>query len=180
MKKLTDKEINFIKETGWTPTVEQASEWDRTIFVNIFNKDEFKEKYTDEEGYLVDEFSNKVNEYVFETYGINTVDLYKKFTEESDGISLENEATYLFYTFFSKDELEKLTDEEATKWLKDFQYFFGYRKWDGGNINYVYEALDVYNGNRVFYLDDDGEVWNISKEECPNSWVWNQPERIFK
>ena len=164
MKKLTENEIKFIKETGWTPTVEQCDEWGRTIFTNLFNKDAFKKKYLDEDGYVVDEFSNKVNEYVLKTYNIDTVDLYKKFTEESDAISLEYEATYLFYTFFTKEELEKLTDEEATKWLKDFQYFSGYRKWDGGNLIYVNEALEVYAGTRELYEEQDGEIWNREVE----------------
>ena len=159
MKKLTENEIKFIKETGWTPTVEQCGEWGRTVFPSLFGKADFKKEYLDEDGYVVDEFSDKVNEYVLKTYNIDTVDLYKKFTEESDAISLEYEATYLFYTFFTKEELEKLTDEEATKWLKDFQYFSGYRKWDGGNLVYVYEAVDIYNGARELYIQDDS-VWN--------------------
>lgn len=159
MKQLTENEIKFIKETGWTPTVEQCGEWGRTVFPSLFGKADFKKEYLDEDGYVVDEFSDKVNEYVLKTYDIDTVDLYKKFTEESDAVSLEYEATYLFYTFFTKEELEKLTDEEATKWLKGFQYFSGYRKWDGGNLIYVYEALDIYNGARELYIQDDS-VWN--------------------
>ena len=53
MKKLTKTEINFIKETGWTPAVEQCDEWERTIFVNLFNKATFKKKHLDEDGYTV-------------------------------------------------------------------------------------------------------------------------------
>lgn len=159
MKQLTENEIKFIKETGWTPTVEQCGEWGRTVFPSLFGKADFKKEYLDEDGYVVDEFSDKVNEYVLKTYDIDTVDLYKKFTEESDAVSLEYEATYLFYTFFTKEELEKLTDEEATKWLKGFQYFSGYRKWDGGNLIYVYEAIDIYSGARELYIQDDS-VWN--------------------
>ena len=49
MKKLTKTEINFIKETGWTPAVEQCDEWERTIFVNLFNKATFKKKHLDEQ-----------------------------------------------------------------------------------------------------------------------------------
>ena len=165
MKQLTENEIKFIKETGWTPTVEQCGEWGRTVFPSLFGKADFKKEYLDEDGYVVDEFSDKVNEYVLKTYDIDTVDLYKKFTEESDAISLEYEATYLFYTFFTKEELEKLTDEEATKWLKDFQYFSGYRKWDGGNPIYVNEALEVYAGTRELYEEQDGEIWNREVEK---------------
>ena len=29
MKKLTEQEIKFIKETGWTPTVEKCDEWEK-------------------------------------------------------------------------------------------------------------------------------------------------------
>ena len=107
----------------------------------------------------------------------NLMDLYNKCTEECDGISLEYEATYLFYTFFTKEDLEKMTDQYATDWLKDFQYFFGYRKWDGGNITYVDEALDVYNGKRVFYLEDDGAVWNM---ESDHSYIQDNPEVILE
>lgn len=158
MKALTENEIKFIKETGWTPTVEQCNEWKRTIFPSLFNQTIFKKKYLDEDGYVVDEFSNKVNEYVLKTYNIDTAVLYKKFTEASDSISLEDEATYLFYTFFTKEELERLTDEEATKWLQNFQYYSGYRKWDGGNLPYVNDAIRAHQGEIEFYEEADGDI----------------------
>ena len=69
-----------------------------------------------------------------------------------------------------------MTDETATKWLKDFQYYFGYRKWDGGNLQYVNEAIEVYNGDRVFYLDGD-EVWNI---EADSDWLKDNKNKILK
>ena len=151
MKKLADKEIKFIKETGWTPTVYQM------------NYSESELKHTKFAG-LSKEEGAKAFHAEIEKYDINISDLYKKFVEECDGISLEYEATYLFYTFFTKEELENLTDEEATKWLKDFQYYSGYRKWDGGNFIYVNEALEVYAGTREFYEESDGEVWNREVE----------------
>ena len=178
MKQLTEQEIKFIKETGWTPTVYQCAEWYKTIWTD--EKLELGQNYRE----LREAYENKyraiAEEVAQNQYGFDLNDLYKKCTEESDGITLEEMAPYLFYIFFTKDELEKLTDETATKWLKDFQYYCGYRKWDGGNLKYVYEALDVYSGDRVFYLQDDGEVWNISKSECPNSWIWSKPEIILK
>lgn len=151
MKRLTEQEIKFIKETGWTPTVYQMnyneSELKRTKFTGM-TRDGGAKAFCQE----------------MKKYNVDISDLYKKFTEESDAISLEYEATYLFYTFFTKEELEKLTDEEATKWLKDFQYFSGYRKWDGGNLIYVNEALEVYAGTREFYEESDGEIWNREVE----------------
>jgi hypothetical protein len=176
MRQLTKQEIEFIKETGWTPTVEQCGEWDRTVFSKLFNKADFKERYINSEGYLIDEFSNKVAEYVLNNYNIDLTELYKKCTDCADGISLEYMAAYLFYTFFTKEELSQLTDETATKWLKDFQYYFGYRKWDGGNLQYVNDAIEVYNGDRVFYLDGD-EVWNI---EADSEWLKGNKDKILK
>lgn len=153
MKRLTEQEISFIKDTGWTPTLHQMdyseNELKRTHLYQVQNIPVSPEMMR----LQFESFANQ--------YGFNLSDLYEKTCnlENSDGISLEYEATYLFYTFFTKEELEKLTDEEATKWLKDFKYFFGYRKWDDGNLTYVYEAIEVYEGTREFY-EQDGEMWN--------------------
>lgn len=151
MKRLTEQEIKFIKDTGWTPTLSQMnyneSELKRTKFSGM----------TREEG-------AKAFHAEMKKYNIDISSLYKKFIEECDAISLEYEATYLFYTFFTREELEKLTDEEATKWLKDFQYYVGYRKWNGGNLIYVNEALEIYDGKREFYEESDGEIWNREVE----------------
>lgn len=179
MKQLTKEEITFIKETGWTPTVYQCSEWDRTIWTTEHLSIEPMDTYIDRR----DTYSNKYYNIAYneaKKYGFDLDELYKKFTTECDGISLEYEATYLFYLFFTKEELEQLTDEKATKWLKDFQYFYGYRKWNGDNLRFVEEALQIYKNNRVFYLENDNEVWNISKDEYPDSWVWKHPEVILK
>ncbi len=170
MKRLTEKEIKFIKETGWTPTIYQMN----------YSESELKRTpYAD----LTPEEAGKMYEITLaDQYDVDVHDLYDKTCnlDNWDGISLEYEATYLLYTFFTKEQLEHLSDEEATKWLKDFKYHLGYRKWDGGNDAYINEALEVYNGDRVFYIEDDGDVWNISKEEAPNSWVWDNPERIIR
>jgi len=157
MKKLTEQEINFIKDTGWTPTLHQMgyseNELKRTHLYQVQNIPVSPEM-------MKLQFESFANQ-----YGFNLDDLYNKTCnlENSDGISLEYEATYLFYTFFTKEELEKLTDEEATKWLQDFKYFFGYRKWDDGNLVYVEEAIEVYEGTREFY-EQDGEMWNRELE----------------
>ena len=154
MKKLTEQEINFIKDTGWTPTLHQMhyseNELKRTHLYQVQNIPVSPEM-------MQLQFESFANQ-----YGFNLDDLYEKTCnlENSDSISLEYEATYLFYTFFTQEELEKLTDEEATKWLKNFKYFFGYRKWDDGNLIYVKEAIEIYEGTREFYEEYDGDVWN--------------------
>ena len=154
MKPLTENEIKFIKETSWTPTIYQMnyseSELKRTPYANL----------TPEEAGRMYEIT------LADQYNLNIHELYDKTCnlDNWDEISLEYEATYLLYTFFTKEELERITDEEVTKWLKDFKYNFGYRKWDSGNLIFALEALEVYNGERVFYLQDD-DVWNILLED---------------
>ena len=158
MKKLTEQEISFIKDTGWTPTLHQMNysenELKRTHLYQVQNIPVSPEM-------IKLQFESFANQYGFDLY-----DLYEKTCnlENSDSISLEYEATYLFYTFFTKEELEKLTDEEATKWIQDFKYYFGYRKWDDGNLVYVKEAIEIYEGTREFYEEYDGDVWNRELE----------------
>ena len=157
MKKLTEQEINFIKDTGWTPTLHQMgyseNELKRTHLYQIQNIPVSPEM-------MQLQFESFANQ-----YGFNLNDLYEKTCnlENSDSVSLKYEATYLFYTFFTQEELEKFTDEQATTWLQDFKYYFGYRKWDGGNLIYVKEAIEVYEGTREFY-EQDGEMWNREVE----------------
>lgn len=178
MRELTKNEIKFIKETGWTPTVSQCGEWHRTIWT----KDKISLNdacYAQLKNAYDIKYSGIAHDFAKKHYEIDLNKLYQKFVEEGDGISLENEATYLFYLFFTKEELEKMTDKEATQWLKDFQYYYGYRKWDEGNLTYVQEALEVYEGSRKFYLEDDDSVWNLSITEYPDSPVWERPERVL-
>lgn len=146
MEMLNEKEIQFIKETGWTPTVLQMGEYYRTVWADICEGQ-------DEEfcfGIACEEAKEK--------YGVDLVKLYDKCAKDVDGITLENDAVYLFYTFFSKEELEGMDDATACKWLKDFKYYSGYRKWDSNCLGYVGDAIDVYEGNKEI-TEEDGNVW---------------------
>lgn len=158
MKPLTKEEIKFIKETGWTPTVQQTDEWTRTIFADNYiptqDAYELETKYGNDWRFVY------VEKYAKDNYDVNLDELYKKCTDKADSITLENDATYLFYTFFTLEELEKLTNEQATKWLQDFKYYSGYRKWIEGNLQYVDEAISVYKKQSAFYIDeDDDNIW---------------------
>lgn len=157
MKQLTEQEIKFIKETGWTPTVSQCDEWDKTIWTDEHLSLEPHDNYLARREAYSNKYSAIANSEA-EKFGVDLDLIYRKCTDESDGISLEYEATYLFYIFFTKEELEKLTDEEATKFLQNFQYYSGYRKWDSGNFIYVHEAIDIYEGKKVIQIDADGSV----------------------
>jgi len=147
MKKLTNQEIEFIKKTGFTPTVFQCNEWDRT------NKAPYYINNIDEAHYVaIDYFNINLIEFMGKTANINMC----------DKINLDYEATYLFYTFFSKEELLDLDTSWALKWLQDFKYYFGYRKWTEKDVELaIQDALEIYGGSREFYeCQEDGEVWN--------------------
>ena len=182
MKQLTTKEIQFVKDTKFTPTVGQCGEYYRTIFTD--EKVEYGDNYPARREAYDEKWYKVVSDYAKEHYGIDLDAFIAKNNnienDDYDGISLEYVATYLFYCFFTKEELEKLTDEEATEFLKDYRYYGGFRKWDGGNLTYVQEAIEAYNGLRLFYLQDDGNIWNIRKDEIyPDSWaakhILNEP-----
>ena len=149
MRKLTENEVNFIKKTGWTPTVQQCSEYKRT---NIAP-------------YYIDRYT-KADAVAKEDFNVDLVSLYDKTCAlaNCDGISLEYEATYLFYTFFDKEELLDLDPSWALNWLQDFKYYYGYRKWDEKLVEEeIQEALDIHAGTREFY-EQDGDVWNREVE----------------
>jgi len=154
MKKLTNQEIKFIKETGWTPTLVQMS-----YSTQELNKTPYK-------GFDPEDAANKYFE-LAEKFGVDLNNLYNKAcnSANSDNISLEFDATYLFYTFFTPDELLDLDTQWALQWLQDFKYFFGYRKWDEQYVEIeIQEALEIYGGSREFY-EQDGEMWNRKIED---------------
>ena len=145
MRRLTENEIKFIKETGVTATVIQCDEWDRSQCSSYVDA----EKLADEEyGINLDEFSNVLLDANY------------------DSISLEYDAVYLLYTFLTREELENMNDSEVLEWLKNFKYWCGYRKYDI-DLAHMHrcEALEVYDGTREFYETDDGEVWNRKIEK---------------
>lgn len=141
MVKLTPEEIRFVNETKFTPTVYQLDEYPRTIFKN------FDEAQT---------LAKKI-------YNFDLNDFLRKNLEQDDidSISLEYVATYLFYSFFSKEDLNNMTPEFGLKWLQDYRYYNGFRKWDLDYIcNEIKEALEIYSGKREFYITEDNQIWN--------------------
>ena len=145
MRRLTENEIRFIKETGVTATVIQCDEWYRSQCSNYADA----ERLADTE------------------YGINLHEFLSVLADvHYDSISLEYDAVYLLYTFLTREELENMSDSEVLEWLQNFKYWCGYRKYD---IYLAYmnkcEALEVYEGTREFYETDDCEVWNREIEE---------------
>ena len=150
MQALTKNEVEFIKKTGWTPTVHQCDEYKRT----------------DKDPYYIDSFAEAQN-VAREEFDIDLIELYDKTCNEenADGISLEYEATYLLYTFFTPEELLEMDTSWALQWLQDFKYFFGFRKWDEQLVEIeIQEALAIYGGGREFY-EQDGQMWNREVEQ---------------
>lgn len=151
MKALTTKEWQFLKKHDITPTVDQCGEWEK--------RTDFKSRA-------------EANKYAA-AIGLDLDDMFKRMNCSVDYISLEYEATYFLYNWFTKEELENITDEEVTKALKDWKYFGGYRKWNGENLYFAIEALQVYNGFRFFFLQD-GEVWNFTTDSIGGHDIWRQ------
>ena len=117
-----------------------------------------KKDYDPAEGYHY-QLAKKVAR---EKYNVDLDKFLKKNISQSlndgDSISLEYVATYLFYLFFTEEELRRMTDEAATEFLKNYRYYYGFRKWDGGNLTYVNDAIRAYEGEIEFYEDTDGNV----------------------
>lgn len=155
MIELNPEEIRFVKEIHFTPTVYQLNEYSRTPF-----KD-YKE---------CKKVANKL--YHFDLDNFIKKNLNQKDTDE---LSLEYVATYLLYTFFTEDELEELSGEDALKWLEDYRYYRGFWKFETDQVlTCIDKALEVYYGVREFYSSDDNQIWNreidsIESEETTNA-----------
>lgn len=141
MIELTAKEIKFVKETKFTPTVYQLDEYSKTPFKDFKEAKQLAKKH----------------------YGFDLTTFLKKNLEQDDqdAISLEYVATYLFYTFFSEEDLLNMSPEDGLEWLQNYRYYLGFRKWDVAYVEQeIEEALEIYSGEREFYITEDNQVWN--------------------
>lgn len=137
MKVLKDNEIKFLKDTGFTPTVYQCNEWSRT-------KVENQEKA----------------ERIAAEYGINLDKFYAMLMEEYDSISLENEGAYILSIFFTLEQLAKLSDADTLKFLQDWKYHCGFRKWSECDAMVArHEAQRIHEGFTKVTSDADGNLW---------------------
>ena len=145
MKWLEDKEIEFLKKTHYSATVFQCDEWGRTPFVDF----------------------SQACRVALDEYGVNLLELNKKICNaDEDAISLEFAAGYLFYIFFTKEELETMSPKDGLKFLKDFKYFFGWRKSDERDAYIAMcDAIQLHEGTMVFTQEfGDGDVWYVDAE----------------
>ena len=161
MRWLTQAEIQFVKDTGFTPTVFQCDEWNKTIFTD--EKLEYGDNYNERREAYSDKYFNIACDYAAEKYGIDLPVFINKNIgmelDDCDGISLEYVATYLLYCFFSLEELRNLTSEKAIEWLQNYRYFGGFRKWYGDCSCYINEAIRAHKGLIEFYETEDKNIW---------------------
>lgn len=68
---------------------------------------------------------------------------------ESDSISIEDTATWVLSHYFTFEQLVAMKGEDAEKFLKDWKYFFGFRKCDGWGAIYISNAIDALVGKLV-------------------------------
>lgn len=143
MKYLTDNEIKFLKETKFTPTIYQCDEWDRCSLKGL------------EDAELVAK----------RDYNVDFYEMLEKLLDGDDWISLEFAAGYLFYTFFTKDQLFEMSDKDGLKFLQDFKYHFGWRKADYQDARAgIIEGIKLHDKELVFVDWFDGDVWY--KDNC--------------
>lgn len=166
MKPLTTNEISFMVATKWTPTKHQMdyakTELSATPYAGL-NPEDAKLMY----------------ENAAKGYGIDLDELFAKTSDidNADGISLEYEAVYLFCTFFTRDQIYNAEFTDLLDWLRDFKYYGGFRKWDLGYVaTAAAEAMEIFDGSRVFYLEEEGNVWNIEKD---SQFIIEHPELIY-
>lgn len=156
MRLLTENEIQFLKDTGVTPTVIQGDEWERTIFADEIGENPING----------DEVFTHACVYAKQMYDVNLPELYEKCTLDIDGLSLEEEAPYVIYCLLTEEELDSKTDEELLKWLKDWKYFVGYRKWSEWDTRIArHEAKGLFNGAREVRTYDDGGIYISHRED---------------
>jgi len=137
MKVLKDNEIKFLKDTGFTPTVYACDEWYRSKLKDDADAEE------------------KARE-----YGIELSSFYNMLMKEHDSISLENEAAYILYIFFTLEQLARLSDADALKFLRDWKYYLGFRKWSECDaMNARHEAQRIHEGFTKVTSDADGNLW---------------------
>jgi len=142
MKRLTPEEIKFVKETKFTPTVYQCDQYYLTSF----------DDYTDAAKVAKEKYGVDLDKFIAKNIAASLND--------ADAISLDYVAIYLLYSFFTKDELEKMTPKEALSWLMEYRYYFGFRKWaEQDAANAIYDAIAIYDGAAEFYDQPDGNVW---------------------
>lgn len=175
MKPLTADEIQFIKETGYTPNACMQGEWGRTIWHRQPTLQEVVEYCTH---HCISSAYDKISGQIF------LDDLHDKFDFPYDSISLEDTAVYLFRIFFTTQELLDLLKapyayESADKhyhvtasanWLQNWKYFMGFRKCYDADM-WVEQALDpryvmdINNDGEVIFLYDDCDEVEEEDEE---------------
>lgn len=158
MKRLTESEIQFIRDTGYTATVWQNDEWHRTCWGT-------EPSYSDIVEYCT---QNGIAEVYDEPSAVLFLQqLQEKFNSDEDAISLEMLAIYLFRTFLSPAKLEETLaapSEHGVRpsalWLQDWKYNFGFRKWEDADY-LVRDAL-----NPAIKLDTSSdEIWYDEYDE---------------
>lgn len=154
MKKLTDIEIKIIKYFNITPTKIQeavAAEWMPSLAEVV--------EFCKRDCCTYPAVHNEIEAEYF------LRDLAEKILEPEDCMSKVDLATWLLTNYFTRQELEDTPYEEILEFLKDWKYFFGFRKDDVHDVmTYVWDAQAVFDG--AYILNPNGtDIEYIRKEE---------------
>lgn len=86
---------------------------------------------------------------------------------EEDSISLESTAAWILSHYLTAEQLRAMSDKDIEYYLRNWKYWFGFRKCDGWGEYYRQLALEVLDGSMVldpFYDKDDPEYWYTHRE----------------
>ena len=145
MKRLTDMEIAIVDHFNLTPNKMAEGDW--PILTDVV-------QFCIHEGY---------GGLVWDKMSAHAIllEIEKKWlTTEDDSIALEDIATWVLSHYFSRDQLINMTGEAAERYLKEWKYFFGFRKCDGMGEVYISDAIRVLDGIEV-QVDDSDEYQYI-------------------
>lgn len=99
-----------------------------------------------------------------------------KICVDEDSISSEYAAAWLLSHYFTEEQLMGMKADDAEKFLKDWKYWFGFRKCDGRGDVHINDALKVKSGDWVFHPikieGDEAEIWYVDKDNL--DWVLEQ------
>lgn len=153
MRKLTEVEYEVMRHFDITATK-----------IQMADGDEWMPSLADVAAFCMHQgYSYEVYDKI--TAGILLTKLANKITNpDEDAFSLEDLATWLFTHYYTKQELKELPCEDAVSFLKDWKYFFGFRKLDAATVaNYIDNALAVFDGEYELCKNSD-EIMYLRKE----------------
>lgn len=138
MKRLTECETKVMDEFHITPNALSLGEWDEGYSYPDFRK---VSEFCSGHGMGDGDTPSKAKDLV-ESLG-------RKLLFEEDSFSEDDTAAFILSRRFTRDELLAMDPSRIEGFMKDWKYFFGYRKCDGNGMAYKVRAIELLDGRIV-------------------------------